>query len=292
MENTARTPAKFSDRPFWNKTGLDWVSMTFLLVTPFIAIAGVTVWIVNGWATGWHWLHFVLGFVVSGITVTAGYHRLFSHRSYETGWPLKLFYLLFGAANFQNSALRWASKHRYHHRFVDTDSDPYDINKGFFWAHMGWIFQKDPPEHQYQNTPDLLRDKLVMWQHRHCIKLGILMGFGLPTLIGILYGDPLGGFIFGGFLRVVVMGQSTFLINSAAHAFGSKPHGDDSTARNAWWLALLTWGEGYHNWHHQYASDYRNGARWYHFDPGKWWIAGLSWVGLTKRLSRVRIPTR
>ena len=278
MENTARTPAKFSDRPFWNKTGLDWVSMTFLLVTPFIAIAGVTVWIVNGWATGWHWLHFVLGFVVSGITVTAGYHRLFSHRSYETGWPLKLFYLLFGAANFQNSALRWASKHRYHHRFVDTDSDPYDINKGFFWAHMGWIMTGKAMHHDTQilkrYTPDLSKDPfhvaLTTWHWVPQVVVGLL----LLAIGGVPY------VLWGVFFRTTFGLHCTWAVNSATHLWGSRRFATRDDSTNNWWVAMLTWGEGWHNNHHAHPVSARHGLAWYEIDFNYAGIKALESLGL------------
>jgi len=276
----------WSASPYW-KGRFNFWNAAFLLSTPLIASVGTVLYI---YFQGFRWMDFALFVVMSGLTgfaVTAGYHRYFSHRAYECRWPLKLFYLLFGAAAFENSVLVWGSNHRYHHRYVDTDGDPYNIKKGFFWAHMGWIFFKDPEGRTFDNVPYLLKDRLVMWQHKYYLPIATFMSLALPTLIGWCWGRPMAGFFWGGWLRIVWVHHTTFLINSAAHKFGSVPHGDTSTARNNWWLAFVTFGEGFHNFHHAYASDYRNGYRWYHWDPSKWFIFSMSKVGLASRLTRV-----
>ncbi|MBI3288450.1 MAG: fatty acid desaturase, partial [Elusimicrobia bacterium] len=229
---------------------------------------------------------------LTGMAITGGYHRFYSHRTYDCSKPLQLFYLVFGAAAVQNSVLNWASDHRYHHRYVDQDEDPYNILKGGLYAHMGWIFYKDTRDQhrRFENAPDLLKDPLVMWQHRHYLKLVVAATFVLPTLMGLLVGRPLGGLIWGGFVRLVVVHHTTFFINSLAHLFGTRPYDLQGTARDSWWLAPLTFGEGYHNFHHKFQSDYRNGIRWWQFDSTKWWINSLSWAGQAWRLSRTPEP--
>jgi stearoyl-CoA desaturase (Delta-9 desaturase) len=266
---------------------LDWVNTLFLALSPVIALVGTTYLI---WTNGIHWETAILAFVmalITGIAVTAGYHRLFSHRSYEANPMFKLVMLLFGAAAFENSARRWASDHRNHHKFVDTDLDPYNIKRGFFYAHMGWVCLKYDNAHRYDNVPDLDVDKLVRFQERHYISLGILVGFVLPTAIAALWGDPLGGFILAGFLRLVLNHHFTFSINSFCHMLGSQPYSDKNTARDSWFLALFTYGEGYHNFHHKFPSDYRNGIKAYHWDPTKWLIKCMSWFGTTHSLRQI-----
>lgn len=269
------------------KRELDWVNVSFLTATPLIAIIGVAWYVTH---IGFFWTDFALFaflYLATGISITAGYHRYFSHQTYEAHWIVKLFYLLFGAAAVENSALSWASDHRYHHRFVDTEKDPYDIMKGIFWAHIGWIFFKTRPVRTYSNAPDLKADPLVMWQHRWYLPLTIGLSFGAPILFGLLTGRVGGALLWGAFLRVVCVQHGTFFINSAAHYYGRRTYSAKDTSRDNPYLAMFTFGEGYHNFHHTFQLDYRNGIRWYHWDPSKWLIAGLSFLGLTWKLNKV-----
>lgn len=276
-----------SIQPADNKP-LDWVNAVFITATPSIALIG-TFWYVS--LHGMTWLeaaNFLVMFLLTGIAVTGGYHRYYAHRSYECGRPLQLFYLVFGAAAVENSVLNWACDHRNHHRYVDRAEDPYNILRGGLYAHMGWVFYKDtrPAASKYQNVPDLLRDPLVRWQDRYYLPLVVGATFLLPTLIGLLQGRPAGGLLWGGFLRVSMVHHMTFLINSAAHLYGSRPYSLDNTARDNAWLGLFTFGEGYHNFHHAFQADYRNGVRWHQFDIGKWWIQAMRCLGLAWRLKR------
>lgn len=227
---------------------------------------------------------FVFMFVSTLLSITAGYHRLFAHRSYQASPILKALFLFFGAGAFQESCLKWSSEHRVHHRFVDTDKDPYSIKKGFFWAHMGWMLSKEDPKAPHPK--DLKSDPLVRFQHRYWFPIGMISGFGLPLAIGWSLGDPWGGLFFGGPVRIFFAHHVTFFINSIAHMFGSQPYSTEGSARDSWWLAFFTFGEGYHNFHHTYPSDYRNGIRFYHWDPSKWLIQGLRMLRLTWDLKR------
>lgn len=218
--------------------------------------------------------------------MTAGYHRLFTHRSYECHPVVQAFYLFFGALALQNSALAWGSDHRVHHRYVDRDWDPYNIQRGALWAHILWVFYKDPPNRTFDDVPDLKKNPLVRWQHRYAAWIGIVGGLGIPTAIGWAMGSPLGGLLWGGFARIVVVHHTTFFVNSIAHLYGSRPYSEASSARDNAWVALLTNGEGYHNFHHRFPADFRNGIRWYQWDPSKWWIRGLEITGLARRLRR------
>ena len=161
----------------------------------------------------------------------------------------------------------WARDHRDHHRFVDSDRDPYDARRGFWWSHVLWVFFADDGSRGFAQVPDLTRDPLVMLQHRLRLVLGIGLGLGLPTLVGACFGRPLGGLLWGGFLRIVLVHHTTFFINSLAHMWGSRPYSEDVSARDNGFLALFTHGEGFHNFHHRFPTDFRNGIRWYHWDP-------------------------
>lgn len=263
---------------------IDWVNVLFLSITAFIALTVQPLYI---YFFGLSWSVvgvFVFFLLTTGLAVTGGYHRLFAHRSYQANTVVKLFHLLFGAAACQNSALKWASDHRYHHAFTEQEKDPYNINKGFFYAHMGWIFHKEPESRTLDNVKDLSKDLLVRWQHRHYVKTAIFMGGGIPLLIGYFLGDFWGCFLLAGVTRTVLVHHATFLINSLCHSVGERPYSLQDTARDNTFAAFLTYGEGYHNYHHQFPYDYRNGIRWYHWDPTKWFIKSLETVGWANQL--------
>jgi len=226
--------------------------------------------------------------VANGISITGGYHRLWAHRAYEAHPVLKVLFLIFGSMALQNSAFVWCSGHRRHHLYVDNDErDPYSAGLGFWFSHIGWMLRDYPsgiPD--FTNIPDLKRDPLLAFQHRHYAVLAVTTNFGIPLAAGWIIGDVWGTFLLAGVLRLVLSHHFTFFINSLAHMWGSRPYSDENTARDNPLLALVTHGEGYHNFHHAFAHDYRNGVRWWQWDPTKWLISGLQWVGLTRRLRR------
>jgi len=231
------------------------------------------------------WSLFLAFAILTGCSITVGYHRLFTHRSFQAHPLVTFLSLFFGAAAFEQSALWWSSLHRDHHRYVDTDQDPYDIKKGFWHAHWGWLlFWRSEPD--YSNVKDLQANALVMHQHRHYLLWAITAGVLLPLAIGAATGHLVGAFLLGVVGRLTFVHHSTWCINSVCHVFGRATYDIDATARDHWAVAFLTFGEGYHNFHHRFASDYRNGVRWYQWDPTKWFIAMLSWCGLARKLYR------
>jgi stearoyl-CoA desaturase (delta-9 desaturase) len=171
---------------------------------------------------------------------------------------------------------------------VDTDKDPYNINRGFFWAHMGWLLVKqDPAKIGKTDTKDLDNDPLILFQDRYYMPLAFLSGWIIPTLIaGLVWGDWRGGFVYASLLRCVFVLQATFCINSLAHFVGVHTFDDRRTPRDSWWVSLVTFGEGYHNFHHEFPYDYRNGVNWYAYDPSKWVVYLMSFFGLTFDLKR------
>lgn len=262
-----------------------WENILVLVFTHVLGILGIlyAVFLHFSWETT------VLAagmFLLTMLATTGGYHRLFAHRSYRGGRLLRLFYLVFGAAAAEQSALRWSSDHRRHHAYTDEEEDPYNIKKGFWWAHMGWLFYRSPPS-DYANAKDLLADPLIRLQDRFYLPLMLGFGFLLPTLLGWTWGDAAGGLLLGGFLRLAVQYEATFCINSVAHYVGSQPYSTKTSARDSLVAALLTMGEGYHNFHHRFPSDYRNGVRAWHFDPTKWCVWILERLGLASDLKRV-----
>lgn len=229
----------------------------------------------------------VICFIYCGMSITAGYHRLWSHKTYQAHWSLKIVYALGGAFALQNSILHWSSDHRVHHKHVDNnDIDPYSAKRGFWYSHIGWMLREYQAHRytNYENVRDLQKDPIVMWQHKHYLLLTISMNFGVPLLFGLWHGNVINSLLLVGFLRLVLSHHTTFFINSLAHIWGKQTYTEKNTARDNGFLALLTFGEGYHNFHHIFENDYRNGIRWWQFDPTKWLIKGCNYVGLTYKL--------
>lgn len=264
---------------------LSWLNTLFLLLTPVASLVLTILWI---YFDGFDWRLIALGvffYTLSGVSITAGYHRLFAHKSYDTHPIVKVIFLIFGAAAFQNSVLKWASDHRIHHNQVDTDEDPYNVNEGFFYAHMGWILLQKNNAFKERYVKDLVQDKLIMFQHKYYFFIAVFFGIILPTLIGwFVFDSFLGGLAVGALFKVVILHHSTFFINSLCHYIGKTPYTDSNTAKDSWIMALLTFGEGYHNFHHYFQADYRNGVRWFQFDPTKWLIQILEKCRLAKKL--------
>jgi stearoyl-CoA desaturase (delta-9 desaturase) len=285
MSNTSRAeprPQPVQDAPrIWSTTLM--FALTLLSALIMVPWVGLT----HGFSTA-SWVLFVVFLYANGMSITGGYHRLWAHKSYDAHWSVRLVYLVFGTMALQNSVFAWASGHRTHHLNVDdVHKDPYSIRRGFWFAHIGWMIREfDSGKPDFANIPDLRRDPMLAFQHRFYVPLALVTNFGIPLLAGWLVGDVLGTFVLAGVLRLVVSHHVTFFINSLAHMWGSRPYTDENTARDNAVLAVLTYGEGYHNYHHIFAHDYRNGVRWWQWDPTKWLIAGLQYVGLTKRLKR------
>lgn len=222
----------------------------------------------------------------SGISITAGYHRLYSHKAYDAHWAPRAFFAFFGAGAVQGSIKWWGHSHRVHHRYTDTNRDPYDARQGFWYSHMGWMLTKANPKNRARaDISDLTLDPIVVFQHRHYLMVMLAAAVGLPTLIaGLGWGDFYGGFVYAGILKYFFIQQVTFCVNSLAHWIGTQPFDDRRTPRDHVLTAFVTFGEGYHNFHHEFPSDYRNALKWYQYDPTKLTILALSKLGLAWNL--------
>ncbi len=193
--------------------------------------------------------------------------------------------LFLGTVALQGSVLQWSYEHRKHHAHVDTDEDPYSIKKGFWYAHVLWLFEKTRPIEE-KWVGDLLQNRLLVFQHRYYGWLGIGSNVLVFLLIGWLFNDFLGAFVLAWWTRLLLSHHLTWFINSLAHCWGSRTFSREHSAVDNYVIAFLTVGEGYHNYHHTFASDYRNGVRWFHFDPAKWMIWTLDKLGLASDLKR------
>jgi len=242
---------------------------------------------------GYTWLDWTLClalYFASGMGITVGYHRLIAHRSFECQLWVKVALLIAGGWALENSAYKWCADHVRHHARCDKDDDPYNAKEGFWHSHLLWIFYQSPPELNEKYGAPFRKDPLVMWQHRYYAPV-VLSGLAVPFLAGYLYNgwvSGLGCFLLAGVARTFLVLNSTFCINSVCHLWGDQPHTAADSSRDNWFVSLLTFGEGYHNYHHAHQRDYRNGPRWYNFDPSKWIIFGLSLTGMAWNLCRVQ----
>ncbi len=288
-KSSATQPSEHSGRQSrQEKPPLVWSNLIFFITITILGLVAAPIWGILVGFSGWAWAFLFIFWTLNGLTITIGYHRLWSHRTFKARWPLRLVLALLGTQALQNSILVWAARHRVHHRHVDdTERDPHSIRTGFWHAHMGWMLRDWPTsEIDFDQVKDLQRDPIVMWQHRHYWALTWLTNLGVPVVLGLLLGDLIGMVLLAGAARLVISQHLTFFINSLAHTWGRRNYSDDNTARDNGLIALLTWGEGYHNFHHAFQADYRNGVRWWHFDPAKWCIATASLLGMAYDLKR------
>ena len=267
----------------------NWNMVFILSAVPLIGVFGTLIYT---YYQGVVWQEVVMMFVfwfLSGIGITMGYHRLFSHRAFKTNAFIEWVLMLMGSMALENTILKWASDHRRHHTKAETEEDPYSITKGFWHAHIGWILKNTPDAmEKIRGVKDLEAKSAIRFQSKYYFHLGIVLGFFLPVAIGFLYGRPGGAILWAGFLRLAIVHHATFFINSLCHYVGSRTYDRESTARDSWFVSLFTFGEGYHNYHHKFQWDFRNGVKWFAYDPSKWFIIILSWFGVTWELRKVK----
>ncbi len=266
-----------------------WSNVIFFVIWTLATVVAVSWYAITVGITWIEVAAFVALWAVTGLSITAGYHRLFAHRSYAASAPVRWFFALFGAAAWQSSIITWAAHHRFHHRFVDTDQDPYNATRGFWYSHIGWLLVEAAKHDDLSNVPDLWKDPICRLQHRSWIPLAIAVNLLVVIALGLATGHMMGMFVFALLLRVLVVHHTTWLINSAAHTWGSRRWSTKHTARDNWALSLLTFGEGYHNYHHTFQADYRNGPIWHNWDPSKWLIWTLARLRLADKLRRTPI---
>ncbi|WP_036483066.1 acyl-CoA desaturase [Myxosarcina sp. GI1] len=220
--------------------------------------------------------------LTAGVGITLGFHRLVSHRSFETPKLVEYFLVFCGTLACQGGPLDWIGLHRIHHKYSDTQFDPHDSNKGFLWSHLGWMLCQNPANEKIpQYTKDIAGDRFYQFCQYGMIPIQVVLGL-------ILY--HFGGWswvIWGIFVRLVVVFHVTWFVNSATHKFGYKSHESNDNSKNCWWVALLTFGEGWHNNHHAYQYSARHGLQWWEVDLTWMMISTLKFLGLAKN---VKLP--
>jgi stearoyl-CoA desaturase (delta-9 desaturase) len=276
-------PQSFENAP------INWIPAFVLISTPLAALLIVPYYLWTHSVSWQVWAIFAFFMAWNGLSITVGYHRLWSHRTYQAHPIVKWFFLIGGTLAVQGSVFDWCAGHRLHHRHVDDIyQDPYSAKRGFWFSHIGWMLKNYPSGHyDYKNIPDLKADPVLVAQDKYYALWILLANIGLPALFGWMVGDVAGTLVLAGLLRLVLSHHFTFFINSLCHMFGTRPYTDTNTARDNPILAIFTWGEGYHNYHHFFQYDYRNGVKWWQYDPSKWIIYGLSKIGLTWDLKRI-----
>jgi len=229
----------------------------------------------------------IIAYCTGALGVTLNYHRTLTHRSLRLVRPLECLTAIFGMLAFQGSPIEWVATHRVHHATSDTDGDPHSTKRGLSWAHIRWILQRNPnvttPEEMKRFVPDLIGDPFYRFIRPLHIPLQILLAVVLFAFGGWSW------VIWGIFARLVFTYHTTWLVNSAAHAVGYQTYKTSDRSTNSWWVALLSFGEGWHNNHHAFPFSARHGMAWYEIDPTWWIIKGLRALRLAVK---VRVPTQ
>lgn len=259
----------------------NWDTFSFVVIYHLLILALLPAFIsVASWGSFWL---FLVTYIIGGMTITVGYHRLYSHKAYDANAFFEWAILLGSALSFEMSALKWSHDHRIHHNHVDTEKDPYSIKKGFWYAHVLWLFDYKR-DYDESLVADLLKNPRVVFQDRYYLPIVVAVNLGLFFFGWAILGSALASFFMGFLLRLAMIHHSTWFINSLCHTYGSKSYARELSAVDNAIMAVLTFGEGYHNYHHAFAADYRNGIRWYHFDPSKWTIWLASKLGMVTKL--------
>lgn len=269
------------------KRKFNWASLLFIVGYHLVIVALLPIYIIFCGAPSVSLIAITAGLLLcTGLSITAGYHRLFSHLAYKANYWVEAVFVFLGTMACQGSVLRWAHDHRLHHAHIDQKEDPYSVKDGFWHAHLFWMFKVQPPMND-KVVSDLLRNPVLRFQHKYYEILMVATNLLTTVFIGWLIGDFFGALLFAWLIRQFFLHHFTWFINSLAHYVGHQNYSTEHSAVDNYLVSFLTFGEGYHNYHHTFASDYRNGTRWYHFDPTKWLIWTLSKLRLAKGLRKI-----
>jgi stearoyl-CoA desaturase (delta-9 desaturase) len=275
-------------QPVANQT-LDRFLTGTVTVLPFLAL-GVASWQV--WNQLLHWydvVSFLAVYVPTGLGITVGFHRLFTHRSFKTGRGVRFVLAALGSAAIEGPIISWVADHRKHHAFSDEDGDPHSPHvdhgglRGLFHAHVGWLFVHDQRALKTRYAPDLLADPVVSFVNRTFV-WWVLAGFVVPFAIGFALGGTLvaglTSLLWGGLIRMFVLHHVTYSINSLCHVFGRRDFETGDESRNLAWLSLLSFGESWHNNHHAFPTSSVHGLKWWQVDISSMVIRALERCGL------------
>jgi len=222
----------------------------------------------------------VLYYICVGLGISMGYHRLHTHRSYKVPRALEYFFAICGSMTLEGGPIFWVATHRIHHQLSDLPGDPHSPRDGAFWSHMGWILfgatNHNNTRMMGKYAPDLMKHKFYVWLNNYHWVPVTLLAFALGAIGGwsmVMWGIA---------LRIVAGLHATWLVNSATHMFGARRFNTRDDSRNSWWVALISFGEGWHNNHHAYPTSARHGLAWYEFDPSWLLIKALKACGVAR----------
>ena len=275
------------------------------LVAVFLPFAGFVAAIVSMWGWGFGWTEFGLlagMYLTTAIGITVGFHRLFTHKSFETNAVVRFVLAAFGSMAVQGSVLRWVAQHRRHHQHSDTEHDPHSphnhggglfgVLHGFWHAHIGWAFKPDVVGLE-RYVADLKKLPSVRVASA-LFPLWIVVGFALPAAIGGLvtgtWDGALRGLLWGGLGRVFLVHHVTWSVNSMCHLWGSRPYPEHDHSRNNVLFGILAMGEGWHNNHHAFPTSARHGLRWWQLDFSYYFIKMMAWCGLAWKVRLPAVP--
>ena len=273
MQDQVKTDAKSNLTINWNTT-------IFLAIFHVGAVAAFFVF-------SWKWLviSLLLNWVGGSLGIGIGFHRLMTHKGFQTPKPVEYFLTFCGLLALQGGAINWVVTHRIHHAFTERAGDPHSPRDGGWWAHLGWMLrgtsQQHPDNVMRRYAPDLMKDPVQLWMNRLYFVPLILCGIALLAIGGWQ------GLLWGVFFRVTFGLHATWLVNSATHLWGSRRFETTDDSTNSWWVALLTFGEGWHNNHHAFPRAARHGLKWYEIDINWYGITFLRWLGLAKAINLV-----
>jgi stearoyl-CoA desaturase (delta-9 desaturase) len=270
-------------------------------VVPFLAVGGAC-WLAWESILGWSdIIVFAIFYVLTGLGITVGFHRHFTHRAFATTRTIRAILAILGSAAIEGPVISWVADHRKHHAFADVPGDPHSPHvdhgvgwrgamRGLFHAHLGWLFIHTQRGAKHRYAPDLLKDPIIRTIDRTFVlwvTIGLAAPFGLGVAIGGSVVAGLTGLLWGGLVRVFVLHHVTYSINSLCHFFGRRRFETGDESRNLLWLALLSFGEGWHNNHHAFPTSAAHGLRRWEIDPSAWVIRALEKAGLAWDVVRV-----
>jgi stearoyl-CoA desaturase (delta-9 desaturase) len=258
------------------KLPLDWTVIIFMATIHLVALLSL---LPSNFSWGAVGIAFFLYWVTGALGITLGYHRMVSHRSFKVPKWLEYVLVFCGTLSCQGGPIRWVGLHRLHHKYSDTKNDPHDSNLGFWWSHMGWMIHRIAADDEVPHyTQDIAGDHFYQFCQRYMILIQIALGLLLYILGGWSY------VIWGVFVRLVIVFHFTWFVNSATHKFGYQSYESNDHSKNCWWVAVLTFGEGWHNNHHAYQHSARHGLAWWEIDITWMTIQVLQSLGLATNI--------
>jgi stearoyl-CoA desaturase (delta-9 desaturase) len=265
--------------------GVNWLTSVVLVLLHIGAVAALFCFSWRNLAAA-----VFLYWMATGLGISLGYHRLHTHRSYQAPLWLEYFFAVCGALTLEGGPIFWVATHRIHHQKSDQPGDPHSPRDGGWWAHMGWLLFGEANHNRTRKmakyAPDLAKHRFYVWLNDYHWVPNVVLGAALLAIGGL----PL--FLWAGCLRIVVGLHATWLVNSATHMWGSRRFATTDDSRNNWWVALITFGEGWHNNHHAHPTSARHGLAWYEFDLSWVELKLLKWLGVARSVRTASVRTR